>query len=185
MAKLMKKETLTLLSLIFGTFMGSYSTTYAFENVREGEVVVNNFPIQYLEAGKGNSLLFVHGAISDYRLWEMYIPFFSKERNVTAYTQRYHGTEPWNDNAEHYSRAQHVSDLIGFIEELELQPVDIVTHSYGGGVALQAMLKRPDLFRSGIHYEPAMSNHLEGTPGFDNAVKILAMSGSRKLANPV
>jgi len=32
------------------------------------------------------------------------------------------------------------------------------------------MLQRPDLFNSGVHYEPAMVDHLVDSPGFEHAV---------------
>lgn len=168
----MFKSLNVVVSLVYCTLIFTSSFVLAFEEIRQEQVVVNEFPIQYLEAGNGKSLLFVHGAISDSRLWEPYVSLLGKERKIIAYTQRYHGIAPWPDDAKTYSRAQHIDDLIGFIEKMKLQPVDIVTHSYSGGIALQAMLKRPDLFRSAIHYEPAMTNHIEGAPGFGNATKV-------------
>jgi len=57
-----------------------------------------------------------------------------------------------------------------FIQELNIQPVNIVSLSYGGGVTLQAMLQRPDLFYSGVHYGRTMVDHLVGSPDFERTV---------------
>jgi len=129
------------------------------------EIEINGYQIE------GAPLLFLHGAISDLRLWEPYRDLVAENRKFLAYTQRYHGIRPWADEAVNYTKDQHVADLISFIQEMQIQPIDIVSHSYSGGVVLQAMLQRPDLFNSGIHYEPAMMDHLHEAPGFGRAVK--------------
>lgn len=145
-------------------------------------IQINGYPLEYLESGEGRPLLFVHGAISDLRLWNPYVEMMPENRKFVAYTQRYHGTNDWPDDALNYSRTQHVEDLIDFIQAMDLQPVDVVSYSYSGGVVLQAMLQRPELFNSGIHYEPAMVDHLINEPGFEQAVKKFR-SGFGPMAN--
>jgi len=85
------------------------------------QIEVNGYPIEYLESGEGAPLLFLHGAISDFRLWAPYIDLVTKEHKFLAYTQRYHGTQPWPDEALNYSRDQHVADLISFIQEMNVR----------------------------------------------------------------
>ncbi len=48
-----------------------------------------------------------------------------------------------------------------------------MTWSYSGGIGAHAALRRPELFRSIVHYEPSIESLLTGLPGSDNATKEL------------
>ena len=50
--------------------------------------------------------------------------------------------------------AQHVADVIGFIEKLDAGPVDLMGHSRGGHIAFRVAEQRPDLLRKLILAEP-------------------------------
>lgn len=130
-----------------------------------GVMQVNGVELSYVEQGEGEPIVFVHGAISDARVWEGYAERAARAGRFIAYTQRYFGTADWPDDGADFSRETHVSDLIGFVEGLDAGPVDLVTWSYSGEVATYAALRRPDLFRSMVHFEPAMGGLLEGIPG--------------------
>ena len=43
--------------------------------------------------------------------------------------------------------AQHVADVIGFIEKLGAGPVDLMGHSRGGYISFRVAEQRPDLLR--------------------------------------
>ena len=131
----------------------------------EKQMALNGTKLTYIEEGAGTPVVFVHGAISDMRAWDPYRPEIAKERRFIAYTQRYFGTAAWSDKAEHFSRETHIEDLIAFVEGLDAGPVHLVTWSYSGGIGTYASLRRPDLFRSIIHYEPSARALLSGLPG--------------------
>ncbi|WP_282608543.1 alpha/beta fold hydrolase [Pelagibius sp. Alg239-R121] len=132
---------------------------------QEKLMALNGTKLTYVEEGTGTPVVFVHGAISDMRAWDPYRPEIASERRFIAYTQRYFGTAAWSDKAEHFSRETHIDDLIAFIEGLDAGPVHLVTWSYSGGIGTYASLRRPDLFRSIIHYEPSARALLSGLPG--------------------
>ena len=135
------------------------------EDAAVKQMSVNGTKLAYVEEGSGDPIVFVHGAISDMRVWDRYKRQLTDERRFIAYTQRYFGTEAWQDKAEHFSRETHIEDLIGFVEGLDAGPVHLVTWSYSGGIATYAVLRRPDLFRSVVHFEPAAKALLAGLPG--------------------
>lgn len=126
---------------------------------------VNDTKLSYVDEGAGTPVVFVHGAVSDLRVWDAYRSKIAENRRFIAYTQRYFGTEIWPDKADHFSRETHIDDLIGFVEGLEAGPVHLVTWSYSGEIATYAALKRPDLFRSMVHFEPVVLALLAGLPG--------------------
>ena len=72
-------------------------------------------------------VLFVHGAISDRRVWNSYQPLISEDRRFVAYTQRYFGTDDWPDSSGNFQRSTHVQDLIAFVEGLNAGAVHLVT----------------------------------------------------------
>lgn len=133
-------------------------------------MVVAETNLAYTEEGTGRPILFVHGAISDARVWNGYSRSIAASGRFVAYTQRYFGTRDWPDEGEQFSRETHITDLIAFVEGLDAGPVDLVTWSYSGEIGTYAALRRPDLFRSMVHFEPAVMALLAGLPGSDAAM---------------
>lgn len=133
------------------------------------EVMVNEVPLQYEESGSGDVVLFVHGAISDRRVWSKYKEIISAERRFIAYDQRHFGESTTEDENAVFSADAHAEDLIGFIEALDIGPVSLVSWSYGGDIAARAAIKRPDLFRALVYYEPDVNGLIAGLPGAERA----------------
>lgn len=131
---------------------------------------VDGAELIYIEQGEGTPIVFVHGAISDARVWEGYADRVAEEGRFVAYTQRYFGNADWPDEGAAFTRETHVSDLIAFVEGLDAGPVDLVTWSYSGEIATYAALRRPNLFRSMVHFEPAINSALDGLPGANAAL---------------
>lgn len=117
-------------------------------------LAVGGANLAYVEQGSGTPVVFVHGALSDLRIWNSYAATISEERRFIAYTQRYFGAEDWPDDGKDFDTETHVRDLIAFIEGLDAGPVHLVTWSYAGEIGTYAAVRRPDLFRSMIHFEP-------------------------------
>ena len=128
-------------------------------------VAVRGTRLAFTASGAGEPIVAVHGALSDRRVWRRYAPLLSQTKRFIAYSQRYFGTEGWPDAAKDFTREAHVADLIGLVEALEAGPVHLVTWSYGGEVATYAMLRRPELFRSAVHFEPSLGALLAEVEG--------------------
>ena len=123
---------------------------------------VNGVCLPYLEQGSGQPLIFVHGALSDLRVWEPVRAEIVKRGDIAttnryiAYTQRYFGTHAWKDDGKEFSAATHADDLAAFIAALDAGPVHLIGASYGGLVAATAAVANPALVRSLTLYEPAL-----------------------------
>jgi len=128
-------------------------------------LTVNGTRLDYLEQGAGPPLVALHGAMSDMRIWHAYAPLLGAGNRFIAYTQKHFGPAERTTPSARISRDGHIADLIGFIEELNAGPVHLLTWSYGGDVAVHAMVRRPDLFRSAVHYEPSVSVLLDRVTG--------------------
>lgn len=123
---------------------------------------VNGVQLPYIEQGHGTPVVFVHGSMSDYRLWEPQRAAVAGSNRYIAYTQRYFGPQPWRDNGKEFSQQTHAADLVAFIEGLKVGPVHVVAWSYGGAVATLAAFQRPDLVRSLAMHEPTIGSLIAG-----------------------
>src|SRR3954468_13141147 len=98
---------------------------------------VNGFDMAYLEVGQGPPLVCVHGSLSDFRVWSPVLGPLSKRHRVIAPSLRHFFPEHWDGQGGSYSIAQHTSDVIVFIEQLDAGPVDLLGHSRGGHIAFR------------------------------------------------
>ena len=121
---------------------------------------VNGYDMAYLEIGRGPPMVLVHGTLGDFRTWSAVFGPLSKEHRVISVSLRHFFPEHWNGADDDYRMAQHVTDVIGFIEKLGAGPVDLVGHSRGGHIGFRVAQARPDLLRRLVLAEPG--GELEG-----------------------
>jgi pimeloyl-ACP methyl ester carboxylesterase len=62
--------------------------------------------------------------------------------------------EHWNGDGQDYKMAQHVADVIAFIEQIRPSAVDLMGHSRGGHIAFRVAQARPELLRRLVLAEP-------------------------------
>ena len=115
---------------------------------------VNGYDMPYLEVGHGQPLVCVHGTLGDFRTWYAVLGPLSKKHRVIAVSLRHFFPEHWDGAVTDYRMAQHVSDIIGFIEQITPRPVDLMGHSRGGHLAFRIAQQRPDLLRKLVLAEP-------------------------------
>jgi pimeloyl-ACP methyl ester carboxylesterase len=154
-------------------------------------VEVNGALLSYVEQGSGEPIVFVHGLVSDLRAWEPIKDYIAKDYRFIAYTQRYFGTTPWNDDGKQFSQATLADDLGKFIASLNAGPVHLVAWSYGGPIATIAAVRNPSLIRSLILYEPSLMSVLpdssdEGKAARADRAQMVASSvAASKAGDPV
>src|SRR5436190_5958790 len=119
---------------------------------------VNGYDMAYLEIGQssynGPPLVCVHGTLGDFRTWYPVLGPLSKRHRVISLSLRRFFPEHWDGAGHDYLMAQHVSDVIGFIEKLDAGPVDLMGHSRGGHIGFRVAEQRPDLLRRLVLAEP-------------------------------
>ena len=131
-------------------------------------VFINGDSISYMDIGKGEPVVFVHGTVGDYRVWGAQMDTFAKNHRVIAYSRRfaYPNKQIINDSAD-YSVTAHAKDLAQFIKMLDLEPVHLVGHSYGAFTSLLTALEHPELLRSLTLGEPPVMSLLQNVPDGD------------------
>lgn len=120
-------------------------------------IEVNGARLAYVEAGRGDPLVFVHGSLEDLRIWRRQIEQFADHCRALAYSRRYHhpNLAPQDGDPE-YTAGLHAADLAELIEKLDLAPAHLVCSSFGGCVALALAVRRPELVRSLVLAEPPL-----------------------------
>ena len=119
---------------------------------------VNEYDMAYLEVGQIRDnrppLVCVHGSLCDFRIWSAVLGPLTQKHRVIAVSLRHFFPEHWDGVGDTYSIAQHVDDMIAFIERLDAGPVDLMGHSRGGHISFRVAQRRPDLLRKLILAEP-------------------------------
>ena len=123
-------------------------------------VDVNGVDLYYEESGTGEPIVFSHGIPTDYRAWSSQIEQFSKNHRAVSYSRRYAYPNKRDGDVTDSTIGNNAADLKGFIEKLGAGPVNLVGHSYGGFIAAYLAADHPDLVRSLILVEPAISTLL-------------------------
>ena len=116
---------------------------------------VNGSDMAYLEVGSGRPLVCVHGSLCDFRNWSAVLGPLSARHRVISVSLRHFFPERWDGSGDTYSLAQHVDDVVAFIEQLDSGPVDLMGHSRGGHVSFRVAQRRPELLRKLILAEDA------------------------------
>jgi haloalkane dehalogenase len=102
--------------------------------------------MHYVDEGTGDPILFVHGIPTWSFKWRHLIRALSPTHRCIApdhlgfgLSERPHGAP--------YTPEWHAENLAEFVERLELAPLTLVIHDFGGPIALPLALHRPDLVR--------------------------------------
>jgi pimeloyl-ACP methyl ester carboxylesterase len=140
---------LALCLLTVGVYAWQAAPQRSTEAMQVKQLKVNEVELAYVEEGKGDTIVFVHGGgIGDLYTWEPLRPFISGKFHYVSLSRRYHYPNPWMDDGTNYTMAQHVEDVAAFIRELNVGKVHLVGNSYGGHVVGRVALKYPELLRT-------------------------------------
>ena len=114
-------------------------------------------PLFHIEAGTGQTVIFVHGAQEDYRVFLPQIEALADDFRVISYSRQFN----YPNAADHadladFSVAGEASDLARLIDHTQSAPAVVVGHSYGGLIALEFAHRYPEKIRKLILSEPPM-----------------------------
>jgi len=107
---------------------------------------VNGYPMAYTSRGSGQTIVFVHGVLVDYRYWQQPLETWTADYRIIAISMRHFYPEKWDGKGEDFTVSQHAKDIAAFIESIG-GPVYLVGWSYGGRPAYEVARTRPDLVK--------------------------------------
>jgi len=115
---------------------------------RHGELDIGDIHLHWTEAGHGRPLLLLHGLNDSHRTWRDVWPRLPNRR-VLMLDLPGHGLSGRPDAP--YTLDWNATQVARWIERLDLRDLDVVGHSYGGGVAQWLLLNsRPRIRRLGL-----------------------------------
>jgi pimeloyl-ACP methyl ester carboxylesterase len=118
------------------------------------KVVVNDgVELHYAERGEGVAVVFVHGSLGDYSVWDSQLGPFGEKYHAIAYSRRYNFPNQ-NKLRPNHSAIVEAEDLAAFIKKLGLGKVHVVGHSYGAYTALFLAVKHPEVVHTVTLAEP-------------------------------
>ncbi len=109
-------------------------------------------PIAYERTGEGPPLVMVHGMTSTHRSWEL-LPKLREHFTVYAMERRGRGE---SGDAADYSLDREVEDVVALVDSIGEGPVDLLGHSHGAILVLEAALRRAERVRRLVLYEGSL-----------------------------
>lgn len=153
----MKLAFLALLSLLLcGQSIG--------QNIQPTRILVGGVELHYIEQGKGEPLILLHGGQGDYRSWESQLKALSPQFRVISYSRRYHYPNNNPLTKTYHSAYTEADDLAAFIRKLGLGRVHLVGTSIGAFTALVLAVKHPEMVRSLVLAEPPVHQWVRNSP---------------------
>ena len=128
-------------------------------------VRANGVELHYVEQGKGDAIVFVHGGLEDYRAWQPQLEAMAGHYRTVAYSRRYNYPNSGAPARTDYSAVGDADDLAALIGALKLSPARIIGVSHGASVALWLAVRHPELVRSMVLSEPPMLRWLPDLEG--------------------
>lgn len=106
---------------------------------RYGIQRVQGVDVHWAERGEGRPLVLLHGLFDSHRTWARVVPALSRSHRVLAPDLPGHGLSARPDAS--YALEWHARVIGDWLRALDLEDVDVVGHSFGGGVAQHLLLE--------------------------------------------
>lgn len=103
---------------------------------------MTDIQLHYIEQGKGQPLILLHGNGEDSSYFEHQIPYFARNYHVIAVDTRGHGQSPRGDKP--FTIKQFAEDLNDFMDKKGIKNGNILGFSDGGNIALEFALQHPE-----------------------------------------
>jgi len=109
-------------------------------------VDVNGMRIHYVDEGKGETVLCLHGEPTWSFLYRKMIPILSARHRVVAMDFIGFGRSDKLTERDEYSFQMHTDTLQGFVDALPLGQITAVVQDWGGLIGLRLASEKPDRF---------------------------------------
>jgi len=107
---------------------------------------VNGLRIHYVDEGKGETMLCLHGEPSWSFLYRKMITPMSEKHRVIAMDFVGFGRSDKFVEREAYTFNMHLDTLMGFIKAMDLEQITVVVQDWGGLIGLAAVAHMPEYF---------------------------------------
>ncbi len=109
---------------------------------------VNGLQMHYEMYGEGLPLVLLHGGFGVIGMFEQLLPALARLRQVIGVELQGHGHTADVDRPLTFE--QMADDVAALINYLGLERADVLGYSLGGGVALQTVIRHPEVVRKAV-----------------------------------
>ena len=117
-----------------------------------------------VRAGKGLPLIFIHGAMGDWRSWEAQWAAFTPHFDCISYSRRFSFPNQNQQPSPHHSALDEAQDLEHLLNVLNIDTAILVGSSYGGFTALALAVHSPQRIQAVVAVEPPMMKYAYLSP---------------------
>jgi len=128
-------------------------TTSAAFDYESRTVTVQGHEIHYVEEGRGDPILFVHGNPTSSYVFRNVLGAVARTTGRRAIALDLLGMGRSAKPKVTYSCALHASIVEGFVEALGLRDITVVAEDWGGPLAMDVLTRHPGWFRSAVLME--------------------------------
>ncbi len=115
--------------------------------------------LAYEQAGEGRRVIFIHGVLGDWRVWDAQWPDFTADHACVRYSRRYNYPNPNRMPSPDHSAWTEVEDLRELMDHLGWPDAALVGSSYGAFVSLAFALRYPERCTALALSEPPMMRY--------------------------
>lgn len=115
--------------------------------------------LNYIRDGAGDPLVFIHGAMGDYRSWRPQWTHFKRRFDCISYSRRYSFPNPNELTTHDHNALVDAADLEAFLDALSLDSAILVGSSYGGFTALAMAARAPERVKAVVSVEAPMMRY--------------------------
>lgn len=119
--------------------------------------------LSYARAGAGFPLIFVHGAMGDWRSWAPQWDVFLPHFDCVSYSRRYSHPNRNVLNTRSHNALVDARDLEGLMDVLSIDAAVLVGSSYGGFTALAMAVQAPERVKALVSVEAPMMRFAEAS----------------------
>ena len=134
-----------LLCMFFSAMIAANAQTDLDDRVEHGYADSDGVKIHYVAVGEGPLVLMIHGFPDYWYTWRRQMDALSKNHRVVAIDMRGYNLSDKPKGVENYDLTLLVSDVASVIRHLGAAGATIVGHDWGGLVAWQFAMNRPDM----------------------------------------
>jgi len=145
---------------------------------------IDGTKLHWAELGDGPPLVLLHGLTDSHRTWQRIARELAKKHRVLMLDLPGHGLSGRPDAS--YGLDWHAATVGGWLDHLGLAEVDLVGHSFGGGVAQFLLLSHAERIRKlclvssgGLGREVSLGLRLLSLPGAEHVVQPFLGVGTR------
>jgi pimeloyl-ACP methyl ester carboxylesterase len=118
----------------------------------------------FLEKGKGEPLLFLHGSLGTILDFMPAVRHFARSHRAMTYSRRFHPPNAHDHADPEYTVARHAEDAAALLGELHIESAHMVGSSWGAYVALYLAVQQPSFVRTLVLGEPPVLSLLQHSP---------------------